>query len=67
MHAVIAPENLEAARDARPTGAAMIIPTLLGLAVVLSIASLVLGLDESDRDRSTPPGELPFWARYGRG
>lgn len=45
----------------------MIIPTLLGLAVIFSIASIVLSIDESSRDTTTPPGELPFWVRYGRG
>ncbi len=42
----------------------MIIPTILGLAVIFSIASIVLSTDDSPRDR-TPAGELPFWVRYG--
>ncbi len=46
----------------------MIIPTLIGLAALFSIASIVLSIDESSRDTTTTkPGELPVWVRYGRG
>ncbi len=46
----------------------MIIPTLIGLVAIFSIASIVLSVDESSRETTTTrPGELPFWVRYGRG
>jgi hypothetical protein len=67
MHQANAPEHLEAPRRVPPPGAAMILPTLLGLAAIFAIASIVLSIDESSRDTTTPPGELPFWVRYGRG
>ena len=42
----------------------MIIPTLLGLAAIFSIATIVLSTDDSPRD-TTHAGELPYWVRYG--
>ena len=40
----------------------MIIPSVLLLIVIFSVASIVLSGDDDRQDR---PGELPYWIRFG--
>jgi hypothetical protein len=43
----------------------MIIPTLLVLAVIFSVAAIILSYDDPSQNTIDGTGELPFWIRYG--